>query len=182
MTNKMTLILVKKTGHVLGVVTRESDPEGPLEPAGVAGEELLVRFVGDPTAATFNDAQFLVPANELAVEVKDFDQVVVTRPREFWLNADKQVVGTGANPTVDNPNPTPNTQIRVTAAAAATVKTPVWIQVSSTTDPTNTQVRQGEIDVGQNLVNLDVLPLDSGDHYVLALVGGHAVFVDEITV
>jgi hypothetical protein len=181
MTNKMTLIVAKKTGHVLGVVTRESDPEGRLEPADVAGEELLVRLVGDPTAATFN-AQFLVPANELAVEVKDFDQVVVTRPREFCLNAEKQVIGTAGTPTANNPAPTPNTQIRVGAAAAVAVKTPVWIQVSSSIDPTNTQVRQGEIDVGQTEVDLDVLPLDSGDHYVLALVGGHALLVEEITV
>ena len=180
MTNKMSLILVKKTGHVLGVVTRESDPEGPLEPAGVAGEELLVRFVGNPTAATFN-AQFFVPANELAVEVKDFDDVVVTRPREFCLNADKQVVGTTGTATVANPPPS-NTQIRVSAGAAVAVKTPVWIQTSSSTDPTNTQVRQGEIDVGQITVDIDVLPLDSGDHYVLALVGSRELRVEEITV
>lgn len=181
MTNKMSLIVVKKTGHVLGVVTRESDAEGPLEPAGVAGEELLVRYAGNPTGAAFNVAQFLVPANELAVEVKDFDEVVVTRPREFCLNADKQVVGTTGTATVPDPPPS-NTQIKVSAGAAVAAKIPVWIQVSSSSDPTNTQVRQGEIDVGQLDVDIDVLPLDSGDHYVLALVGNRELVVQDITV
>ena len=181
MTNKMTLILVKKTGHVLGVVTRESDPEGALEPAGVAGEELLVRFIGDPASATFNDTQFFVPANELSVEVKDFDQVVVTRPREFCLNADKQVVGTAGSITVSNPAPA-NTQIKIDVGANVAAKTPVWLQVSSAVDPTKTQVRQGEIDVGQREVDVDVLPLDSGDHYVLAFAAGRQLRVHEITV
>jgi len=176
MTDKMTLIVIKKTGHVMGVVTRESDPEGKLEPKDVAGEKLLVRFVGSPP---FSVAQFFVPSDELAVEVKDFDPVVVTRPREFYLNADKQVTGTTSNTTVSAPS---NTQIRVAAAAAVTVKTPAWIQVLSKNDPTDTQVRQGEIDVGQKQVDLDVLPLNSGDVYhVFALVGGREQIVQDVT-
>src|ERR1041384_8379474 len=181
MTNKMSLIVVKKTDHVLAVVTRESDPEGPLEPVGVAGEELLVRYAGDPTAATFNDAQFLVPANELAVEVKDFDEVVVTRPREFCLNADKQVVGTAGSNTVSNPAPA-NTQIKIDVGGNVAAKTPVWLQVTSAVDPTNRQVRQGEIDVGQREIDIDVLPLDSGDHYVLAFAAGRELRVHKITI
>lgn len=180
MTNKMTLILVKKTGHVLGVVTRESDPEGTLEPVGVAGEELLVRFVGEPTGALFDVAHFLVPADELALEVKDFDPMVVPRARDFYLNADKQVVATSGAAAV--PNPTSIMQVTVNASGAVGVKTPVWIQISSSTDPTDTQVRQGEIDVSQPGVVIDVLPLTSGSvYYVLALVGGHDQLVEDIT-
>ena|SRR6185295_300318 len=175
MTDKMTLIVVKKTGHVMGVVTRESDPEGKLEPKDVAGEKLLVRFVGSPP---FSVAQFFVPSDELAVEVKDFDPVVVTRPREFYLNADKQVTGTTGTTTI---TPQSNTQIRVAVAAVA-AKTPAWIQVLSSTDPTDTQVRQGEIDIGQTHVDLDVLPLNSGDVYhVFGLVGGSEQRVQDIT-
>jgi len=174
MTDKMTLIVVKKTGHVLGVVTRESDPEGKLEPKDVAGEKLLVRFAG----SAFSAAQFFVPSDELAVEVKDFDPVVVTRPREFYLNADKQVTGTTGTTTI---TPQSNTQIRVAVAAVA-AKTPAWIQVLSKNDPTDTQVRQGEIDVGQKQVDLDVLPLSSGDVYhVFALVGGRDQIVQDVT-
>jgi hypothetical protein len=174
MTDKMTLIVVKKTGHVLGVVTRESDPEGKLEPKDVAGEKLLVRFAG----SAFSAAQFFVPSDELAVEVKDFDPVVVVRPREFYLNADKQVTGTTGTPTVA----VTSMQITVTVAPAVTVKTPAWVQVLSKNDPTDTQVRQGEIDVGQTHVDLDVLPLNSGDDYhVFALVGGREQIVKDIT-
>jgi len=175
MTDKMTLIVVKKTGHVMGVVTRESDPEGKLEPKDIAGEKLLVRFVGSPP---FSVAQFFVPSDELAVEVKDFDPVVVTRPREFYLNADKQVTGTTGTTTI---TPQSNTQIRVAVAAVA-AKTPAWIQVLSSTDPTDTQVRQGEIDIGQTHVDLDVLPLNSGDVYhVFGLVGGSEQRVQDVT-
>ena len=182
MTNKMSLILVKKTGHVLGVVTRESDPEGPLDPAGVAGEELLVRYAGDdPTVATFKDAQFFVPASELSVEVKDFDPVVVTRPREFCLNANKDVVGTAGTVTVSNPASS-NTQIKLDLGANVIAKTPVWLQVSPAVDPTSKQVRQGEIDVGQKEVDLDVLPLDPGDHYVLAFAAGRQLRVHKLTI
>lgn len=180
MTDKMTLITIKKTGHILGVVTRESDPEGTLEPADVAGEELLVRFAGNPTSALFDLAQFLVPADELALEVKDYDEMVVTRARDFYLNADKDVVGTaGSAPTIANP--ATKTQITVNAVGVVLEKTPVWVQISSSIDPTNTQVRQGEIDANQSTVVLDVLPLDTGVHYVLTLVGGRGQAVEDIT-
>lgn len=180
MTDKMTLIVVKKTGHVLAVVTRESDPEGKLEPADVAGEKLLVRFAGAPADAPFKVAQFFLPAEELAVEVKDYDAVVVTRPRDFFLNADKDVVGaSGGAPAVTLSG---TTQLNVDVAANVTAKTPVWIQVSPAVDPTNTQVRQGDIDVNQDDVDLEVLPLDSGLHYVLTLVAGHEQVVKEINV
>jgi hypothetical protein len=176
----MTLITVKKTGHVLGVVTRESDPEGTLEPADVAGERLLVRFVGNPSGGLFN-ASFFVPADELALEVTDFDEMVVGRARDFYLNADKQLVATSGTPTINNP--TSNLQIRVGVGAAVTAKTPVWIQVVSSTDPTKTQVREGEIDVGQTNADIEVLPLDSGGLYVvLAMVGGHDQLVEDISV
>lgn len=180
MTDKMTLILVKKTGHVLGVVTRESDPEGKLEPADVAGEKLLVRFAADPADATlFQKAQFLVPANELAVEVKDFDPVVVTRPREYYLNADKQVAGTSDTTTLSG---AVSTKITVEVSADVAVNTPVWIQISSSIDPGNTQVREGEIEANKKEVELDLLPLASGLHYILALVGGRNLLVDDISI
>jgi len=180
MTDKMTLIVVKKTGHVLGVVTRESDPEGKLEPADVAGEKLLVRFVGSP-GPLFEVARFLVPADELALEVKDFDPMIVPRARDFVLNADKQAVATSGTAAVPDPPPS-IMQVTVNASAAVTVKTPVWIQISSSTDPTDTQVRQGEIDVNESGVDIDVLPLNSGSlYYVLALVGGHDQLVQDIT-
>lgn len=180
MTDKMTLIVIKKTGHVLGAVTRESDPEGTLDPADVAGEELLVRFAGRQQDPPFYVAQFMVPVDELGVEVKDYDPVVVTRPREFYLNADKNVVGAaGVIPTITLSG---NTQINVDLAANVTEKTPVWIQVTPATDPSSTQVRQGDINVNEDDVDLEVLPLDSGLHYVLTLVAGHEQVVREITV
>ena len=182
MTDKMTLIVVKKTAHVLAVVTRESDSEGRLAPADVAGEKLLVRFAGRPQDPHFSAAQFLVPADELAVEVKDYDPVVVTRPRDFYLDASKEPAGTAAvNPSVSNPGNS-NTQITVNAGGAVTDKTPVWIQISSSTDPSDTQVRQGEIEANGTTIDFDVLPLDSGIHYVLTLVGGREQIVDDITV
>ena len=180
MTDKMTLILLKKTGHVLGVVTRESDPEGKLEPVDVAGETLFVRFAGEPSTAHFELAQFFVPADELALEVKDYDDLVVTRPRAFYLNADKNVVGTaGTAPTITGPS---STQITVDAGGNVTVKTPVWVQITSISNPTITQVRQGDIEIGQDTVDLDVLPLDSGHHYVFTLVGGRGQVVADINI
>lgn len=180
MTDKMTLILVKKTGHVLGVVTRESDPEGKLEPADVAGEKLFVRFAGDPTDAPFALAQFFVPAEELSVEVVDFDPLVVARPRAFYLNADKAVVGTGGTaPTIPSSS---STQVTVDVGPNVIAKTAVWVQISSVSNPTVTQVRQGDIEVGADTVDLEVLPLDSGHHYVLTLVGGREQFVADINV
>ncbi len=182
MTDKMTLIVVKKTNHILGVVTRESDPEAKLEPKDIAGEKLLVRFAGRQDDPHFRAGQFLVPSDELVVEVKDYDPVVVTRPRAFYLDANKEPAGTSAlTPSVTNPGNS-NTQIQVTAGGAVAEKTPVWIQISSASDPNNTQVRQGEINTGGTTIDFDVLPLDSGTHYVLTLVGGREQIVDDITV
>ena len=180
MTDKMTLVVVKKTGHVLAFVTRASEPEAKLEPEAIAGKELLVRFAGDPADPPFRSAQFLVPADQLGVEVKDYDAVVVTRPRDYFLNEQQQVVNAAAAaPAV---GVTGNTRIGVTVAPNVISKTPVWIQVASATDPANTQVREAEIAINQNSVDLDVLPLDSGDHFVLALVAGRQQIVAEINI
>jgi len=180
MIDKMTLLFVKKTGHVLAFVTRASDPETKPKPEELAGEALLVRYVGDPAKAWFETAQFLVPPDELDVEVKDFDDLVVTRPRDFYLDAAKEVVSaSGAFPTVARVG---NSQVTVRLAGNVTAKTPVWIQVSSGFDPTKTQIRESDINVDEDNSVLNLLPLDSGTHYVLALVAGHAAFVNKITV
>lgn len=180
MTDKMTLVYAKKTGHVLGFVTRESDPEATLQPEEVAGESLLVRFVGSPTAATFK-AQFLVPAAELSVAVKNYDAVVVTKPRDYIIDESQQV----AIPTLATTpavNLTGNSRINVDVTTNVTAKTPVWIQVSSAIDPADTQVRPAEIIVGAHDIDIDLLPLDVGVHYVLALVAGHEATIKQITV
>jgi len=178
MTDKMTLVCVKKTGHVLAFVTRESDPEAKLEPGDVAGETLLVRFAGDPAAPAFNTARFLVPSEELTVEVKDYDDVVVTRSRDFYLDAAQAVVSaSGAVPAVSLSG---NSQITVDLGTNVTEKTPVWIQVSSAIDPANTQVRESDININTDQTVLDLLPLSTGVHHVLALVAGHHSFVQGI--
>ena len=177
MTDKMTLLFVKKTGHVLAFMTRESDPETTPKPEELAGEALLVRYAGNPKGDSFAKAQFLVSPDELAVEVKDFDDLVVTRPRDFYLDtAKKVVVASGVLPDVMAVG---NSGINVILPANVTATTPVWIQVSRA-DPTKTQIRKSDIDDTKNNTILSLLPLDSGDHYVLALVAGYAAVVKKI--
>ena len=179
MSDKMTLLCVKKTGHILGFVTRESDPETTLLPEDLAGENLLVRLIGDTSATTFKTAQFLVPAADLSVEIKDYDEVAVTRPRDFCLDDSKQLVSAIAL----QPNVTrTGNRISVDVVTNVGKKTAVWIQVSSAVDPANTQTRDGEIPINEKVANFDVLPLDVGDHNVLVLVAGSRPFLTELTV
>ena len=179
MTDKMTLLCVNKTGHILGFVTRESDPETKLQPQELAGETLLVRFIGDPTVTAFKTAQFLVPASDLSVEIKSYDDVVVTRPRDFCLDASKQVVSAVAvNPTVT----LAGNRVSVDVVSNVTAKTAVWIQVSSAIDPSNTQTRDAEIPLNEKIANFDLLPLDVGKHNVLVMVAGRQPSLKEITV
>jgi hypothetical protein len=74
-------------------------------------------------------------------------------------------------------------QVTVNAGGVVTEKTPVWIQIVLSTDSSKTQVREGEIDIGQSNVNIEVLPLDSGGiYFVLAMVGGRDQVVEDINV
>jgi hypothetical protein len=72
MAGQMTVVAVRRTGHVLGAITGVA-PAGEPTVAGVAGEALPVRV-----DSTLID----IPAAELAVAVLGFDANVFTDPHD----------------------------------------------------------------------------------------------------
>ena len=84
MTDKMTLLFVKHTGHILAAVTRSADPTGEISAEDLARGGLLVRgFNGD--------TQFEVPSRELDVLTVDLDPALLLQPRAFVVDEDQKV-------------------------------------------------------------------------------------------
>ena len=182
MTEKMTLLYVKRTGNVLAFVTRNSEPEGEVTADVLAGSGLLVRYAGLPADTGFTTAQFLVPADSLEVKIADYDELVAQTPRNFYIDPDsKDVAQVDATLSASTPTKINNTQIKVKLGGIVAEKTPVWVQVSGA-DPDKAQVREAEIDKNADQVDINLLTLDPGQHSVLVLVAGGRTFVDQFTI
>jgi hypothetical protein len=171
MNEKMTLLFVKHTRHVLALLTRAADAEGAAAAEELAGAALLVRYVGDTTRTFTPQANFNVPADELDAKTVDFDPDTFENPRAFSLDEENVVrphdltaSGLAAAPPSGS-----TTQVKVSLTANVSDDTPVWLNV---TDGTSAQTRTGQIAAGTNSVNINVAQLSPGTYYVLALVAG----------
>jgi hypothetical protein len=172
MNEKMTLLLVKETGHIVAALTRAADPEAALKTDLLAGEALLVRYFGNITADGYGATEFLVQPDQLDVLITDLDAGVVSNPRGFFVDASKEARPLNLVAAVSVTSPlASNAQIVITAAP--TEKAKVWIQVVGP-PPAIPQVATEEIPADGPNVTVDIRPLDqpATDYHVLVLVAG----------
>ena len=84
MNDKMQVLFVKQTGHVLVAFTRTADPEGKLQVSDLTGSGLFVRNRTSVSANSLSGGETLVvPAEALDVAVVDYDPDVFTTPIGF---------------------------------------------------------------------------------------------------
>jgi hypothetical protein len=84
MNDKMQVLFVKQTGHVLAAFTRTADPEGKPQVSDLAGSGLFVRNrLTDSTTVTSGGETLVVPPDALDVAVVDYDPGVFTAPIGF---------------------------------------------------------------------------------------------------
>jgi len=167
MTDQMTVLFVKHTGHVLAVVTRNADPKGKISAENLARGGLLVRgFTANAATNTTGNEQFKVLPEELDVMTVDLDSALLLQPRAFIID-DGQPVQT---PNVTVPNVSLSlTNVTVTLGAAVTEETKVWVQVDggNLAEP---RIAEGKIPNGATSTVLQIQTLDPGIYYVLTLV------------
>jgi hypothetical protein len=130
--DKMSLIVFKDSGHVLGAFTRTVDPEGAIAAQQVAGDAIVVR---DPDTG---DDLFHVSSARLAIQTIDRRDDAILLYRQFvfkdGLAAEMPAItAAGAtyaagvlNVTLDN-NVTGNTKVWVQLEAAD--QTPILVAV-----------------------------------------------------
>src|SRR5262245_23377418 len=89
MSDKMQVLFVKQTGHVLAAFTRAADPEDKPKISVLAGSGLLVRNKKVITPSASGGETISVPAGALDVAVVDFDPDVFLLPSIFAAGGGK---------------------------------------------------------------------------------------------
>jgi hypothetical protein len=159
MTDKMTVLFVKHTGHVLAALTRNADPEGKISAEDVARGGLLVRGLG-------GSEQFKVLPEELELITVDLDPALLRQPRAFIIDNGQPLqtpVATVANVSLTSAN------ITVALGAPVTEETKVWVQVDggNLAEP---RTAEGKILINTDNAVLQIQTLDPGTYYLLTLV------------
>lgn len=169
MSEKITVVYIEQTGHILAALTRAADAEAEPVVAELAGEALPVRRLGDPAEGWFADAQFFVPAAELKAKSVELKPGMIENPRSFYLDENGEAQPLDATFAVDDATLN-GTQIEVKVNAAAKVeKAAVWIHVTDQ-DLAKAQTQTDEKAENNDKVNVNISPLSAGTHYVLTLV------------
>lgn len=173
MSEKMTVIFVKDTGNVVAALTRAADPEAQLTADILAGESLVLRYVGDPSETGYGETDFLIESDQLNVLIPDFEKDVLSGPRQFWVDRDEKVVPTDAVTTITAAFPNV-TQIRITLSAATVEESKVRVEIVGP-NPDDRQIVTGTIAAGVATVTINLRPLPaSTDHDILTFVQGLA--------
>src|SRR5262245_35738598 len=89
MSDKMQVLFVKQTGHVLAAFTRTADPEGKPEVSSLAGSGLLVRNRTIVSGTPSGGETLVAPSDSLDVAVVDYDPDVFNDPRSFVAGGGK---------------------------------------------------------------------------------------------
>lgn len=163
MADKMTLLFVKHTGHILAAVTRSADPTGTLSAEDLARGGLLVRGFS-------SDTQFEVPPRELDVLTVDLDSALLLQPRAFFVDENQKVPVPVSSGTV-NSVLLSATQVTVQPLASSPVPedTKVWVQITGG-DLTQPLIAAGTVPTGGTSVALPLVPLHAGHYDVLTFV------------
>lgn len=193
MNDKMTVVYIKKTGHVVAALTRATDPGEKFPVASVAGTGLLVRNRKKaPSAAAGNGEQLLLPLDSLDTASVEYNVEVFGSPLSFAVGGGVAARQGGIFPTI-----TGFTVSGITVAlASGTAKEDldVWVQVEEAEPVQDTPERRfvaGTIKAGDSSKSLSFtippgqtivsLPNPTGDYFVLVLLAGHMPSFDKRT-
>lgn len=159
MSDRVTLVVAKETGHVLAVATRRTAPDGEVEPAQLVGDGLQIR---DPA----NGAVLLtVEPDSLDVKTADGIDDLLLQPRIYIVKDGQPIVGTTGVTATASP-----TGVAVTLPAAPAQEAKAWVQVEGGTPPLRL-TQSAKTTVANVTLNMT---LQAGTTYqILALVEGH---------
>lgn len=202
MNDTMAVIYITQTGHVIGAVTCNSDPQRTLTPADVAG----TNAVGDgivltaspmpvPLPVTSFLREFIVPASVLSVSPPlAYAEAVFQSPGSFAVSG-----GVTGQLSLPLPNTWKVTlhqtslEIDFPLGANTSADIPVWAEIQDpnpTALPPDTRVLAGKITQGSASplqLPLTILPagaasaaLQSGKPYsIVAMIAGFQPFFDQ---
>jgi hypothetical protein len=128
MTEKMTVLYVKKTGHVLAALTRVGAPEGKITKEVLVGQALPFRVMDETTK--INIAQFNVPTEELDILAADLDPELLLWHSQYSVDEEQKFVRqiTQAITTIDFTTSTVSIDLGM---AAIDTKVKVRVQIES---------------------------------------------------
>jgi hypothetical protein len=200
MGDKMQVVLVKQTGHVLAAFTRKADPEGKPTLSTLFGRGLLVRNRTVVSPSLDGGETLVAPSDSLDVAVVDYDPDVFNNPRGFVVGGG-QVAKLGADlPKLDTASPpasSPLTFPPTTLIKFSTSRLTVELDVNTTDnkgvcivfqeaqplpgDEPERRIAQGSIASGTHFISLDLkTSLDGSlasipdkDFSILALIAGY---------
>lgn len=174
MNDKMRLLVVKETRHVLGAVTLNAESEQVLGNAGI-----LVRFDKKTTTTSTSEMKpFEVAADELeAAAATDLDMAVVLKPLDYL--AEESGAATKLTGSVSNVELETN-KITVTVSTAVTDETSVWVQIFAATLP-SPRIAKGKILKEKDECVIEIETLESGTYFFAALAKGHAIYTSSKT-
>lgn len=176
MTEKMTVLFIEQTGHVLGALTHVADPTAELSPSVLASGGLLVR--GFP-----GKQQFEVPPEWLKTLNVDLNEAVLLNPRAFYVDETQKSALPVASAPISSVvlDSTKVTVTPISATVAVTTLTKVWVQVAGGT-LTEPRVAKGELKIGDKKLELSIETLDPGPYSVLTLAVNYAPKISTRTV
>lgn len=177
MADKMTLLYVEAVGQVVGALTRTAAPEADRPAADLAGEAFALR--GEP-----GEAEFAIPADEIAVATVDRDDAVLLEPSRYHV--------------VDGVSVLPGGQVNAVTPGAEDVTVDVSIEPENLPEPATSPVTAwvlfqngataapvvvtAEIPVGETKSAAFRPPVDPGDYDVLAMAEGYRLERDTVTI
>jgi hypothetical protein len=189
MNEKMQVIFIKQTGHVLAAFTRGADPEGKPAVEALVGTGLIIRnkkqILPPPPAIAPTGETIFVPSDSLDVVAVDFDPETFTSPLTFAAGGGKvELLGSIAPPSALT---LAEDKLTITTTHPNDLK--IWAQVQKVPTPTDTEqmtrVMEGIIEKGATSADLTLTIFPGGpaatipkpaDYYVLVLVEGQRPF------
>lgn len=147
MSQKMTLIYLKKTRNILAAVTRAAPPEDAIlkgnesdeqkkkieetELGILVGDQLVARGVRDivPTPPKSYDTEFNFPRDELGVLTVDPDNRVLASPRSYYLDPDQEL----RNALLFSSITATGSKVTVSLPSDVTRDTEIWLQIHNVT-------------------------------------------------
>ena len=169
-------ILVAKTGHVLGALVRNGNPEGKLEPAQIVGAGVPVRDPKD------YDRSVSVPASDLEVKsVKRIERVLVDPQRYVVDAAGEPKLLSSTAPTLTSTLTGSVVKLKIAYGGSGPtipVDAPVYVYAQGGTGPDQVSGNgKAEVDPANaaDLTKISAtisLPVQTGEYHIVALVAG----------
>ncbi len=182
---KMNVITFKETGHVLGALTRASQPEkaASVEDIAVGGFRLYNRWT-DPITTTETDIIIEIPEDKIGVALVDYETLVLYRPHLFVQDLkDKTLDDVSGNPVPVITLSSSSDQITVTLPDSVNEPTDVWCQItgSNLSKPIVKSVRLPGTATTPVTTETAELILSDGDYHVAMFAPGYALAIFKVT-